>query len=593
MVRVISADNKKIKYNPCNVSQALRLSSGYYAVPGVITGVTQVYHMIKSAHAICSTCLVRTQIYEYKPPINFSTFRFKIGRRKCPNGCDGTLQFTTETIPAITIEIRDPDSTNDLESIKTIVFGKNTNDVVIGETVMVKGLIAVTESRDKGYSVIYAKSMSYENKREVKVSNEDIKAIYEFAESRIQNKDVVKDLVPMVAPSVIGHMEKKEGMLLSAVMTPEDKPRRKTRIHILFLGPPGEAKTELLHGSADLVPGSTVQSGQGSTGLSLTAMIVKEDDATVLRIGPIPRGRGKIVCINELNKQSYLDQDKILDFMQEGESNINKFGKGVPIRGPSTIHASANPFHGDFTRLDGGRIDVNEITIQPAVRDRFDLVFIFKAESERDRLLEYADNKGRLLNQDEVPICPPFLVKYIMFAKTFNPKISDEAMSILNKCYADLASTNRISKRKLQTLYNLAIARAKLKLKDLVDEADARETVDYYNKITEDYNTSAVVAVDPRDATVLKIEEILEQNSMSALTSGPMTFSDLIIIACEQDLQVKLYIGPMLSMTRNKKLRQIAQLLEANPRVKRTKTRPLTFQWIPVPISAPTPEPAS
>ena len=61
----------------------------------------------------------------------------------------------------------------------------------------------------------------------------------------------------MVAPSVIGHEDKKEGILLSAVMTPEDKPRRKTRIHILFIGPPGGAKTELLHGAPDLVPGST------------------------------------------------------------------------------------------------------------------------------------------------------------------------------------------------------------------------------------------------------------------------------------------------------------------------------------------------
>ena len=67
--------------------------------------------------------------------------------------------------------------------------------------------------------------------------------IEKFAE-REDKKAVVTELVSMVAPSVIGHDDKKEGILLSAVMTPEDKPRRKTRIHILFIGPPGGAKTE-------------------------------------------------------------------------------------------------------------------------------------------------------------------------------------------------------------------------------------------------------------------------------------------------------------------------------------------------------------
>ena len=181
---------------------------------------------------------------------------------------------------------------------------------------------------------------------------------------------------------MIGHDDKKEGLLLSAVMTPEDKPRQKTRVHILFIGPPGGAKTELLHGAADLVPGSTVQSGQGSTGLSLTAMVVKEDDATALKIGPIPRARGKICCINEINKQNPADQDKLMDFMQEGQSNINKYGHSAPIRGPTTIIASANPVHGDFTRLDNGKIDINEVTIISAPRDRFDLTFVFQTENE-------------------------------------------------------------------------------------------------------------------------------------------------------------------------------------------------------------------
>ena len=38
---------KKKKVQIISVSEALRLDSGYYAIRGVITLVTEVYHMVK------------------------------------------------------------------------------------------------------------------------------------------------------------------------------------------------------------------------------------------------------------------------------------------------------------------------------------------------------------------------------------------------------------------------------------------------------------------------------------------------------------------------------------------------------------------
>ncbi len=486
----------KIKVKIVSVSEALRLDSGYYAIRGIITSVTEVYHMVKSSAGTCYNCGAMNEGRTFDPPINYGEFRFK-AKTKCIN-CKEDVYLKPINIPAITIEIRNPDSANDLEGIKVVLFDKNTKGIVAGEQIFVVGDIVVTENKGKGFSVIYAKKVKYEGREEVKISLEDVLEIEKFAESREDKRQLVSELVSMVAPSVIGHDDKKEGILLSAVMTPEDKPRRKTRIHILFIGPPGGAKTELLHGAADTVPGSTVQSGQGSTGLSLTAMVVKEDDTTALKIGPIPRARGKICCINEINKQNPADQDKLMDFMQEGQSNINKFGHSAPIRGPTTIIASANPVHGDFTRLDNGKIDINEVTIISALRDRFDLTFVFQTENDHSKLLDYADKKGRLLNQEQVPICPPFLVRYIMHAKKMNPVLSEVAMSILGRCYADLAYDNKVSPRKLETLHNLAKSRAKLKLKDIVDRDDAKETVNYFSKVVNDYYLSTVIATDPR-----------------------------------------------------------------------------------------------
>ena len=130
-------------------------------------------------------------------------------------------------IPAITIEIRNPDSANDLEGIKVVLFNKDTNGVVAGEHVFAVGEIVVTEHKGKGFSCIYAKKVKYEGREEVKLSLDDAVEIEKFAESREDKKALVGELVSMVSPSVIGHYDKREGLLMSAVMTPEDKPRRR------------------------------------------------------------------------------------------------------------------------------------------------------------------------------------------------------------------------------------------------------------------------------------------------------------------------------------------------------------------------------
>ena len=64
-----------------------------------------------------------------------------------------------------------------------------------------------------------------------------------------------------------------------------------------------------------------------------------------------------------------------------------------------------------------------------------------------------------------------------MHAKKINPALSEKRCLFLSRCYADSAYDNRVSPRKLETLYNLAKARAKLKLKEVVDVEDAKETV--------------------------------------------------------------------------------------------------------------------
>ena len=214
---------EKTKVKIISVNKALRLDSGYYAIRGIITSVTEVYHMVKSSSGTCYNCGTVNEGRTFEPPISYGEFKFKT-KTKCVN-CKEDVYLKPINIPAITIEIRNPDSANDLEGIKVVLFDKNTNGVIAGEQIFVVGDIVVTENKGRGFSTIYVKKVKYEGKEEIKLSLDDVLEIEKFAEKE-DKKALVNELVSMVAPSVIGHEDKKEGMLLSAVMTPEDKPRK-------------------------------------------------------------------------------------------------------------------------------------------------------------------------------------------------------------------------------------------------------------------------------------------------------------------------------------------------------------------------------
>ena len=69
---------EKTKVKIVSVSEALRLDSGYYAIRGVITLVTEVYHMVKGSSAKCYNCGAINEGRQYNPPISYGQFRASV-----------------------------------------------------------------------------------------------------------------------------------------------------------------------------------------------------------------------------------------------------------------------------------------------------------------------------------------------------------------------------------------------------------------------------------------------------------------------------------------------------------------------------------
>ena len=161
-----------------------------------------------------------------------------------------------------------------------------------------------------------------------------------------------------------------------------------------------------------------------------------------------------ICAINEFGRLNASDQECLLDPMEEGKFSLNKYGINAHISASTVILASANPI-GSYWN-DAQRVDREQFPILGPVLDRFDLKFIFRTSRDEDYLRGYAErkleNEGR-----EIPDYNPYLRKHILYAKSFDPKLSDEAIAMLTKYYTEIAKTDG-SPRVLDILVRLATA---------------------------------------------------------------------------------------------------------------------------------------
>ena len=278
---------------------------------------------------------------------------------------------------------------------------------------------------------------------------------------------------------------------MACVNTGIDTPKRKKRINLLFIGPAGLGKTLFLNEIADMVPNSTSESCQSSSGLALTAMVTNEEDTKIIHYGPIARCHGSICCLNEANQLRTEGQSQLFDAMQEGTISLNKYNVNAKLPASTTIVASANP---RGTNWDEDMPLLEQINILPQVLDRFDLKFILRNNKDANTIRQYADLKSiQIIEEDDSQVQQEqldkklFLRKYLMYAKQLKPKFTQEAVLLLKEYEISLELTNNLSKRPFETVYNCAYARAKLKLKDEVDIKDAQETIKYYTNVTEDY----------------------------------------------------------------------------------------------------------
>ena len=233
------------KQQGISVSEALRLHNENATVRGMIVSISQPFKMVTAKIVICeneSWSNKQTKIYD-KPRFSVPDVR---KQRDCPqcNNTEFNIDFVYTT--AVNIKLQDDRPYGELEQLDVLLFGNDTMNIRPGEIVKVTGHIGVEQNNGKGklYAIMYAESIKYEQRQELEVTAKDILSLKKFAKM----PNVIERLVSMVASDVIGHRDKKLGILRSAVGSPETD-RKRGRIHTLLIGPPGLAKSMLARGS--------------------------------------------------------------------------------------------------------------------------------------------------------------------------------------------------------------------------------------------------------------------------------------------------------------------------------------------------------
>jgi DNA replicative helicase MCM subunit Mcm2 (Cdc46/Mcm family) len=567
-----------------SVSEATSLHGGNNKVEGVISGIWPKQKLIEKISYRCLNCnslnevIVKGRLSNGKPTI----FQVIKTPKRCAN-CEREQLVEDKThtsyANAIQIELRNPDTYSEIDPLKVVVFDEDAEEIVhhVGEKVIVTGLInnELVFNKWKRFTYLYAKSIRYESKEKLELKDSDIEKIRSLV--REWGNDIITHLAEKYfAPNIIGYNDVKKGLLLCAASTNLDTNRKK--LNAALLGDPGTAKSLLLQEAIKLVANSTIVSAQSSSGISLTAIVETEKDSHVLRLGPIPLSRGGICALNEGGGMNFGHQKYLLDVMQEQKFKFSKHGITALVSSPTSIIWSSNPTSGKWKNPES--IDLDEFPAIKPLIDRFDLIYAIRdnrdAEEERiyaDIKFEMDDNSTNETLENESNLV--YLQKHIEYSKKFRPEFSDEAKFMLKEYYLAVRAKYG-SRRVRESIVTIARMIAQLKLKDVIDAEDAKETQEVFNRVLEPLQKIVNTTTNPIDVIVEECLNILKESNNIEWKF----YTNLIERACENP-QAQKYIDNAHKKRNNDKLRPILDRLLNHTHVKLTKRNPLTLAWMP------------
>jgi len=342
------------------------------------------------------------------------------------------------------------------------------------------------------------------SKTKQQLSDADLQRIQKVKQDYHLNEKLINSF----APHIYGHEVHKEATLLEIVgcMQSIDNDGTVSRgdSHLLFVGDPGKAKSEMLKFAMKVAPRGLYTSGGGSSAAGLTAAVVKDKSGSMmLEAGAVVMADQGLCCIDEFDKMRDEDRGKLHEAMEQQTCSVAKGGIVATLNARTSLLCAANPVFGVY---DPYKTIAENTDLPPAMFSRFDLIYVLKDVIDKDLDSKVADYMLGIVSEESEEhkqnykgkYDTEFLSKYLYYAKHIhaktNPKLTLEAKIRIKDYFNDIRARAEKDKnnatetitatyRIVDALERLTIARARLLLKDIADKKDAERAIYLTNEM--------------------------------------------------------------------------------------------------------------
>lgn len=434
-------------------------------VKGIVTRSTEVKPMMQVATYTCDQCGAET----YQPVASVSFMPLLM----CPaedcrvNKSGGRLHLQTRGSKFIKFqELRVQEHSDAVlpghvpRSITVYCRGETTRMCVPGNHVAIDGVflpIARTGFRAmsggllsdtylEAHQIIQLNKTEDEVMAEEEISQEELRAI--------QEENLYEKLATSIAPEIYGHEDIKKALLLLLVGGVDKNPsgmKIRGNINICLMGDPGVAKSQLLSYMDRLAPRSQYTTGRGSSGVGLTAAVMKDNltGEMMLEGGALVLADQGICCIDEFDKMADQDRTAIHEVMEQQTISIAKAGIMTSLNARVSILAAANPAYGRYNMK---KSITQNIQLPAALLSRFDLLWLIADKVDRENDLRLAKHIAFVHTHNSQPpsqyepLDMKLLRKYVALCKKQNPVIPEELTDYIVGAYCEMRKDARNNK---------------------------------------------------------------------------------------------------------------------------------------------------
>ena len=325
---------------------------------------------------------------------------------------------------------------------------------------------------------------------DVEINSDDEKEIKKLCKS----KNIFDKLINSIAPSIFGNEQVKLALALQMYSGVRKQKSDGTfvrgDIHMLLVGDPGVAKSQLVTFISKVAPKARYVAGKGASGAGLTAAVVKDEflRGWALEAGAMVLADKGVLCIDEMDKMTTEDTSALHEGMEQQQISIAKANVQACLRAQTAILAAANPKLG---RFDPFTSIGKQIDLPPALISRFDLIFVLRDLPDREKDSKIA--KHMLLHQSNSDaanpdISPVMLRKTIAYARQrIHPVLSEDAKKEIEEFYVNLRNSGPqdegvkpipITPRQVEAIIRLSEASARVRLSSEVTKEDAIRAIE-------------------------------------------------------------------------------------------------------------------